>query len=713
MRAMKLPPPSFFRPLVLFSLLCLSAHPAAAQHRLKALPEYERYQKAGAERWEAVKSGALSVKWLNGGAAFEYERDGRLWRYDIATKTATDAGPPPRRSDGDRAQQADRTRSAREWRERPERGRQFPAALSPDGELVAFHRNRNLYIGRAAGGREQAVTGDATEENRLRYGTASWVYGEELYQKTAIWWSTNGRRLAFYKFDESRVPDYYLALDQTKLQSALDVEPYAKAGAPNPKVDLLIYDLETKRTVTVDARDGKGFGDDVVGHYLFAVMWSPDGGELLFHRMDRRQQVLELCAANPDTGKCRVIFRDEWRTGWIDPELATLRFLKDGRRFLRETERTGWRNIELWSLSGDRIADLTAHEFETAGIVRVDEEANRIFYLARGGDNHMKLQLFRAPLDGEGESALLTDPAFHHDVDLAPDGRHFIDVAQTHDQPARTRLVDAETGEPVAELAASDMTKWTELGLKPVELFTFKSADGETELHGMLHFPSNFDETKKWPVLLSVYGGPGTNGARETFTVPSPDTELGWLVVNLDARTAGGRGKRFLDSVYRKLGVAEIDDLAAGIKALAERPYVDAGRVGVYGTSYGGTVSALCLLRHPDVFQAACASSGVMDFRNYDSIYTERYMGLPSENARGYDSGSPMTYVNNLKGSLMIFYGTADNNVHPSNSLQLIAALQRAGKSFDVQVGPDQGHVSLNRERMMEFFRGALGAGPK
>ena len=188
-----------------------------------------------------------------------------------------------------------------------------------------------------------------------------------------------------------------------------------------------------------------------------------------------------------------------------------------------------------------------------------------------------------------------------------------------------------------------------------------------------------------------------------------PLTEYGFLVASLDSRSAAGRGKRFLDAIYLKLGRTEIDDQAAGVKSLWNRPYVDKERVGMFGTSYGGTSSALSLLRYPDVFQAACASSAVTDFRNYDSIYTERYMWLPAENKEGYDAGSLMKYADKLKGRLMLFFGTADDNVHPSNTLQLIQALQKAGKSFDVQVGPDMGHSGLRQERMMEFFIEVLG----
>lgn len=195
-----------------------------------------------------------------------------------------------------------------------------------------------------------------------------------------------------------------------------------------------------------------------------------------------------------------------------------------------------------------------------------------------------------------------------------------------------------------------------------------------------------------------------TNGARETFIPPNPITELGFLVASLDSRSAAGVGKKSLDSIYLKLGTVEIDDQAAGVKALSQRPYVDGSRVGIFGTSYGGYASIMSILRHPEVFAAASASSPVTGWEHYDSIYTERYMWLPEENKEGYKNGNALNYVNNLKGRLLIYYGTADNNVHPNNAMQLIQALQKAGKSFEVQVGPDLGHTSVRQDRMMEFF---------
>ena len=220
----------------------------------------------------------------------------------------------------------------------------------------------------------------------------------------------------------------------------------------------------------------------------------------------------------------------------------------------------------------------------------------------------------------------------------------------------------------------------------------------------MMQFPSNFDPSKKYPVLLNVYGGPGSNGLNETFATANPLAEYGFIILRLDARTNAGRGRKVLDQSYQQLGIVEIDDFAAGIRAATERSYVDATRIGVYGTSYGGSVAALMLMRYPDLVHAAAASSPVTDYRLYDTAYSERYLGLPEQSPAAYDRSAVMTYVDGLKGDLMVYFGTSDDNVHPKNSLQLIRALQAAGKSFEVQVGPDRGHTGMDQTRMMEFF---------
>jgi len=677
---------------------CLSVDLVSAQDRIKTMPGYERYQFMRQATTNAVKLGTVRVDWKDEGKALEYSWEGKRFHFDIATGTKSEVTNSNSR--GSEAPRAGRRRRG-EGGEFVVRGRQYTKVTSPDGKWVASYRDGNVWLSPTNSTNAIAITTEGSVTNRLKFGTASWVYGEELDQRSAMWWSPDNRKLAFYRFDESAVPDFNLTLNLTEIQSTVDREAYPKAGVTNPVADILIYDLETKQTTMLDVRAGRPEHSHGLGHYAYGVSWTKDGKELLVHRADRLQKTMQLVAANPETGKCRVVIHEEWLPSWTE-NLPEMHFLKDDQRFIWSSERTGWRNFYLYDLRTNTCVTLTHHEFEVGDIVRVDEKAGLLYYMARNGDNPMKLQLHRVGLDGAGD-VRLTDPAFSHTVEFAPDGRYFTDVAQTHDQPPITSLRSAD-GKLVTELAKSDLTKFKQLGMRPVELLKFKAADGQTDLYGLLHFPSKFSRLKKYPLLVSVYAGPATTGARETFVMPSALTEYGFLVASFDSRSANGRGKQFLDAIYQKLGVVEMDDQAAGVKSLWSRRYLDKQRVGIFGTSYGGTSAAMCLLRFPDVFQAACANSAVTDFRNYDTIYTERYLGLPQENRSAYDAASVVKHADKLHGRLMIFYGTADNNVHPNNALQFIEALQRAGKSFEVQVGPDQGHSSVNQQRMMEFF---------
>jgi dipeptidyl-peptidase 4 len=691
----------------------------AAQDRLKSMPGYERAQQVAREGSTAVAGGAPTVAWMGESDAFEYERDGRHYRYDVNARQATEIAAAARRA----------TRSGSDASAAPDRGRQFDSAISPDGRHKAYYRDRNVWLSDADGDNARAVTTDGSAAARIKYGTASWVYGEELSQQTAMWWSPDSRRLAYYRFDEREVNDYYVILDQTQLQSTLDIEAFPKAGTPNPVVDLFVYDLATGETIRADVRDGHGFNNNVVGHYVYRVSWSPDGRELLFLRTNRRQNVMELAAADAATGASRVVLREESPGGWVLSEPRMV-WLEDGRRFIWESQRSGWNNFYLYDLKKGPIAPLTgATGFEASALVKIDERGGALFYTARDGDNRLKVQLHRVDLDGTNDRRL-TDPAFHHPIggcipglgarteqpavsrpcDISPDSRYFVDVYQAHDIPPATRLADARTGQTVGEVARSDTSRFASLGLKKAELFAYTAADGRTPLYGLMHVPAAFDPAKQYPALVNAYGAPefASNTARESFVVPSALTEYGFLVLQLDSRGVPGTGKRALDSLYQKLGQAELDDMAEGVRSLWGRPYFDKSRVGIFGTSYGGYASVMELLRHPDVFAAASASSPASDWRNYDTVYTERYMWMPQENKEGYDAASALNLAKTLKGRLLLYYGTADNNVHPSNSLQLIKALQDAGKSFDVQVGPDRGHTSVNQERMMEFFIDAL-----
>lgn len=670
---------------------------ASAQSRLKSMPGYSDWADKAGRIPGSVKGGGVLARWDDDSRSFDYILNGDRWRYDVRHKTATDMGPAesPRRTPQAASGSPSETSLVLA------RGRGADADVrSPDGEWRAFSRDLNMWIAPASGGADRQITTDGSTKDRIRNGTGSYVYLEEFSVRSPVWWSPDSKKVAWFRYDESKVDDYFIELDQTKKFSQMLVEAYPHPGQPNPVADLMVYDVASGKTTRMDVRDGRDFTDDVVGHYVWAAEWSQDSSQLLVRRADRRQKVYELASCDPGKGACRTVVRESRPQSWATGASPT--FLKDGKRFIWRSDRTDFANYYLYDLDGHQLAQLTNNPFDVVDIVKVDEKARTLWYTARSGSNYMMIQLHRVKLDGTGDKRL-TDPDFTHRVSISPDNRFIVDVAQTHDKPSVTRLLDSE-GKFFSEIARADTSEYDAMNLKRSEMFSFTSADGVTPLHGMIDYPSGFDPSRKYPVLLSVYGGPGSNGVSENFATPSPLTEFGFLVVKMDARSASGKGRKILDQIYQQLGVAEMDDFAAGIKSIRTRPYIDANRIGVYGTSYGGTVAATLLLRYGDVFQAASSNSPVTDYRLYDSAYSERYLGLPQTDKAAYDRAAVLSYVDGLKGDLLLYYGTSDDNVHPKNTMQLIKALQAAGKSFEVQVGPDKGHTAVDQQRMMEFF---------
>lgn len=674
-----------------------SAH-SPAQQRLPDMPRYDRYQSLNKSISESYKPGSVNVTWNADGKFFTYRKGDKLMRYDVGSKQLSETDKE--------ATAAPRTgRGGRNLGPR-DRGRQFAVAYSPDEQWTAKYKDRNVWLV-SKSGTETQLTTDGSVEKRIKNGVASWVYGEELNVLDAMWFSPDSKKLAFYRFDESGVPDYYLAMSVTKVQDTLDVEAYPKAGAPNPKADVIVYDIESKKFINLDKDFDSGAGPDL-GHYIFAVRWSPDGKELLFNRTNRKQNVMEFCAADPSTGKCRVIVRESQPNSWAEntPSITWLE-PQNGKpqRFIWVSERNGFNNFYLGDMSGAPLKPITQHKFDVGGIVRVDERKGLLYYNARSAENPYLMQFHRIGLDGKGDKRL-TDPTLSHQVSLQPDGDVFVDTAQNLSTPPKTIVCDG-SGKVIETLGESDITEFTKRGFKSAQRFKFLANDGKTELYGTYFVPSDFDPTKKYPIILGTYAGPESGGGTERFETPPAITEFGFIVVSIDGRGTSGRGKAFKDAVYGKLGIVEIDDQATGIKALCEQnAWADKTRVGVYGTSYGGYTTVMCLLRYPDVFQVGVASSSVTAWYNYDSIYTERYMGLPweNENKAGYEAGSAMNYAQNLKGRLLLFYGTADNNVHPANSYQLAQKLRRANKSFDMMAGPDEGHAFVGNGKMLEYF---------
>ncbi len=696
---------SHLRSFLLIGLALMTIPTAVAQGRIASMPGYERWERLAPLIPESFKTGAITPAWSEDSRSFDFSAAGARWRYRIA------GGRLSRIGDGSPARTPPLTPSPMT----PEtlvlaRGRGVDAdVLSPDGSHRAYTKDYNLWIASTtASDAPVRITSDGGDIARIRHGVGSYLYLEEFGVVSPVWWSPDGRKLAWMRYDETGVDTYNLTLDQAQTLNRTISQAYPHAGGKNPAADLLVYDLDEKTTTVMDVRAGAAPTEGGVGHYAWAGQWSSDGREILIRRADRLQKIIELAACLPQTGVCRTVAREARPQTWASVSAPT--FLKDGERFIWASEASDHRNLYLRRLDGELITPLTRHAFDVIDVLKVDEKRGYVWYTARSGDNYLKAQLHRVRLDGTGDIRL-TDPSLHHRAFISPNGRYVVAVSQSHNNPPVSILLN-DRGDVLDTLSISDLSVYKNLELRPSELFTFLSADGTTELHGLIQYPSDFDPTKSYPVLLNVYGGPGSNSLSETFTTPSPLTEFGFVVVRLDARTAGGRGRRSLDTVYKKLGVAEVDDFAAGLRSLRSRDWFDPDRVGVFGVSYGGTVAALLVMRYPDLVQAAVSNSPVADYRLYDTAYSERYLGLPEENPPAYNQASPLHYAGALKGRLMIYFGTADDNVHPKNALQLINRLRAEGKSFEVQVGPDRGHTAVDQMRMMEFFIETLVVNP-
>lgn len=680
----------------LLGAVSATASIAVAADGFASLPGADRFQLVQSRMRQMGRGGEVAEVRFSADGEGVFFRLGREWFSvdpESAEIEAIDAALVPAAAERDST--APRRRAAR--------GRQVGREPSPDGRLVAEHRDHNLWITEADGGNARAIT--TAGDERLRYGRASWVYGEELDQDTAMWWSPDSRFLAFYRFDDREVPAYYLLSGLAELRTEVMREFYPKAGDPNPIAGVKVLELSTGAVVAVDT------GDDPEA-YIYRIGFSPDGSALLFHRLNRRQDHLELVAADPLTGGSRVVLEERQDT-WQNYK-PQLRFLRDGRRFIWESEASGWSHLQLWDLERGKIADLTRGEFPVESIVEIDEDRGVLYFTARCGANPLDSQLCRVDLDGSNQRMLTPGDRTIDSIRIAPGGGRFVAVEQTLADPPRTVLFD-ESGTRLAILAEGEAELSATIGLPAPELFTALAADGETVLFGTLHKPSDFDPTLQWPLLVEVYGGPGVITVRNRYRPAEPACELGFVVARIDNRGTPGRGTAFERATYLNLGVVDLDDQAAAVRQLlAARPYLDPERVGMAGFSYGGTMAALALLRHPELFRAGFSGAPVTDWRNYDTIYTERYMRTPQENPQGYDASSAVKLAANLRGHLMLVHGMVDDNVHPANAWQLASALQALDRPFEMMFFPTSAHgigsPSMRRVRW-EFLQRALGAG--
>ena len=660
--------------------------------RLEQIPGYEAVNRIRSMRRELLGGGRVSrVGWSPNGF-LNFRLDGKQLSLNLTDFTVADFDPA---NETPRPPRVDPPR-----RKTPvARAMQRTIEISPDDKWDAVFRDNNVWLVPRDGNSASEIQVTQEGNDRFRYGTCCWVYGEELDQDEAMWWSPDGNYLVFYEVDEKHMRDYHLTTKNTGLYTELKTVRYPKAGMPNPKVSLLVYDMvsgETKR-IKVDGEPTQ---------YIFEVRFAPDGKHLLFNRTNRHQNILDVMIADVTTGESRVVLTEKQET-W-QKNSPTMRFLKDGERFVWETEANGWRHYQLRHLDGRLLNALSeVAEYPCERIEKIDEDAGYFYYSAYSDSNPYNLQLHRVRLDGSEPVRITTSKLNHSGFNISPDNKFVVAERQQADTPVETAVYDV-TGNEVAVLAKGNRTKAEEMGLSKPELFSFPSMDGKATIWGVLHKPANFDPSKKYPLLIDVYGGPESRGLSNRYSPSNPACEMGYLIAKIGNRGTVGRGKAFESATYMKLGGPDLDDQAAGVNFLTQRNYVDANRVGIYGHSYGGYMSALAMLRYPDVFQVAVSGAPVTDWKNYDTIYTERYMRTPQENGDGYKLGSCETYVQNLSGRLLLVHGLVDDNVHPSNTWQLAKQLQEADKRFDLMVYPGFAHgigSTYNALRWEYFYR--------
>ena len=647
-----------------------------------AAPAYDRFEDLpGADRVRQLQSdfrglgqaGRVSdIRWDADGIVFR--RSGAWVKVDLDGANERPAEEPPARE----APRAPVDPPAG-------RAKQRTQSTSPDGRWRAEHRDGGVRIVEVASGKTTRVIAPNPDEPGIVFGTADWVYGEELDQDDAMWWSPDARWLAFYAFDVARVPTYELPTGWDRLRTRAAPRRYPKAGDPNPIAGIQVFDCSSGRITTIDV------GEDPE-QYVYGVRFAPGDAGLLFHRTNRRQDRLQLVLADPATGRARVVVEEVQPT--FQENRPLLRFLADGDRFLWGSERSGFKNLELRRLSDPSfVTPLTRHAFPVDEIVRVDEDSNTLWYTAFSADRPMLAQLHRVGLDGSGEARITPTDRHWSRFDFSPDGKRLIARGETPVDLPRTVLFSLEGApRPVATLAESAADELRAAGVPPSELFTCMAADGTTPLWGILHYPPGFDPARRYPLVMDVYGGPHSQAVLGRFDPGPAERAFGVIVAKVDNRGTKGRGKAFESATYLKLGGPDADDQAAAVRALAERPYIDRHRVGIHGHSYGGTMAATCALRFPELFHVAVAGAPVTDWRNYDTIYTERWMRTPAENPEGYAAADLAARARDLQASLLLLHGMVDDNVHPSNTFQLAKALQDADVPFEMQIFPSADH---------------------
>jgi dipeptidyl-peptidase-4 len=562
--------------------------------------------------------------------------------------------------------------------------------LSPDGQYVAYTRGHNLYSLEIQRGLEYQLTKDGSDT--IYNGWSSWVYYEEILGRrsrhSAFWWSPDSLKIAFLRFDDSPVPSFPL-FSFNGAHGKLDIMRYPKAGDPNPYVKLGVVSATGGNIVWADVEEN-------ADHYVAWPFWLKDSSKLTFQWMNREQNRIKIYTMNLETGKKAEIY-DESQPSWVE-FFEDLHFFEDGRGFLLRSDRDGWRHLYTCDLDGKRIKRLTQGEWTVSNITRVDEHNDQVYFHARKGLT-AETHLYRVKLDGSGLKRL-TQEAGSHRGDVSPEGTFVIDRYSNISTPSRIDLMRSD-GTIIRTLGDSASSRMEEYPIGKKELFTINTEDGQT-LPASWILPPDFSENKTYPVLFTIYGGPGSSDVSNSYPRLSHlyIAQEGIIVFAVDHRGSGHFGKKGMAMMHRNLGKWEMHDLIQAVRWLRKKAFVDKDRIGITGGSYGGYTTCMALTYGADYFTHGYARSSVTDWRLYDSVYTERYMDRPSDNPDGYEFGAAMTHAHKLKGTLFMSHGNMDDNVHMQNTIQLMDALIDLEKStFEFMVYPGQKHGTRGKKR--------------
>jgi dipeptidyl-peptidase-4 len=592
-------------------------------------------------------------------------------------------------------------------------GREELVEFSPDGQFVSFVRDNDLHVVDVATGTERALTTGGSD--RVRHGKADWVYFEELFNRSwkAYWWSPDSRHIAFLEIDDRHIPTHHVLID-TGDRRVVEETAYPRSGEPNPYVQLGIVPVGGG---PVRHADLTGYTPD--DFLISDVGWWPDGKHAYFYGQNRIQTWLDVLKLPVAGGKPQRLFRETTRA-WVE-SLGPIHVLKDGT-FLISSERDGWKHLYRYNADGSLQNRVTSGEWEVRGISHIDEDGGWV-YLTGTRDNPIGLNLYRAKLDGSALERLTQGPGTHSAA-LSPEGGLLVDQYSGRETPPKAELRRTD-GSAVRTLDAGDEASAAGPGDPSTptrEIVRIPTRDGFL-LEGEVVLPANLDPSGKtlYPVWLMTYGGPHFPTIRDGWRGPGAGlglegtlVERGIIVFKVDPRSASGKGAASAWTAYRKLGVQELEDIKDALAWLKQRPYVDGSRIGLSGHSYGGYLTAFCMT-HSDLFAAGIAGAPVTDWRDYDSIYTERYMSTPQDNPEGYKASSVVEAAANLHGKLLILHGAIDDNVSVRNTMRLVHALQQADKDFELMIYPSARHGigGAHYSRIQRAFIERVIGGPK